>query len=668
MVVALLWLLLVLTGAARGQGIESILAPGKLAQAHAKVEDDCKQCHVRFDRKAQSGLCMACHKEVGADVRGNTGFHGKVKPQGQVCSACHTDHKGRDALIVQFDTKKFDHGLTDFPLRAKHADLECGKCHTAGKKHRDTPTACSTCHRKDDVHKGSLGAKCADCHTENSWKETRFDHATTRFALQGKHADTKCADCHKAGQYKDTPRACVACHRKDDEAKGHKGQFGEKCESCHGAASWKPSTFNHDSDTKYALRGKHRTTTCTSCHVGNLFRSKPGTECLACHAKDDKHKETLGKDCGSCHSERNWKEPAKFDHSRSAFPLLGRHAKAECGDCHKSKLFREAPKECVACHRKEDRHEGSLGSDCKACHSEKAWKDAGRFDHQRSGFPLLGEHAKASCGSCHKSFMFKEAPKSCIACHRKDDRHKASLGEACGDCHGETGWKKLDGRFDHGKTKFPLRNAHSATVLACAACHPGPQNFRNTPLDCHACHQKDDKHGGQAGKECGQCHSDRSWKIDRFDHSRTRFPLIGRHAAATCKSCHAGTRFREAKSDCYACHQKDDRHLLKFGERCDGCHTPRSWALWDFNHTRRTAFVLDGRHAKAACEVCHKQPAPAGKQAAALSAGCVSCHRAQDVHDGQFGTRCESCHGTENWKLVQRRRAPSADRPTGVAP
>ena len=47
--------------------------------------------------------------------------------------------------------------------------------------------------------------KCADCHTENDWKEARLDHEKIRFPLEGKHVDTKCVDCHKKGAaYKDT--------------------------------------------------------------------------------------------------------------------------------------------------------------------------------------------------------------------------------------------------------------------------------------------------------------------------------------------------------------------------------------------------------------------------------------------------------------------------------
>lgn len=97
---------------ARSQGIESIVSPGKLVQSHAKVDDECKQCHTKFDRKAQDGLCMACHKDVGADVRGKAGLHGKMKQQ--ACRTCHTDHKGRAAQIADFDKTKFDHTPTDF--------------------------------------------------------------------------------------------------------------------------------------------------------------------------------------------------------------------------------------------------------------------------------------------------------------------------------------------------------------------------------------------------------------------------------------------------------------------------------------------------------------------------------------------------------------------------
>ncbi len=584
-------------GWALGQGIESILSPGKLIQGHAKSDDDCGACHVKLDRAAQDGLCAGCHKDVGSDMRSRAGFHGRLKPQ--PCRSCHTDHKGRDAKIVDLDPRKFDHALTDYALRGAHFKTDCAKCHLAGKRYREAPADCIACHKKDDVHKGSLGAKCTDCHTESNWKESRIDHDKTRFPLTGKHVDTKCADCHKNDRYKETPRACVACHKKDDEGKrGHQGQFGAKCESCHGTKAWKPSTFNHDTETRYALRGKHRSTGCTDCHTGPLYKDKLSSDCYACHKKDDKHKESLGRECGSCHSERGWKEQLKFDHDKTSFPLLGRHST----------------------------------TDCKAC---------------------------------HKSAVYKDAPKDCIGCHRKDDKHERSLGEACGDCHIERDWKTTQGRFNHDRTKFRLRNAHAEAKIKCNACHKDLRSFRNTPLDCYSCHKKDDKHEGQQGKACEQCHGDASWKVASFDHARTRFPLTGRHVTTTCKSCHVTPRYRDAARDCFGCHKKDDKHKLKFGERCESCHNTRAWPLWDYDHDKRANYKLDGAHRKVACEACHQGVATKGRDAAPLAGTCVSCHRRDDVHDGQFGVRCEQCHASERWKQITNRKQGALEEGDG---
>jgi hypothetical protein len=579
-----LLLVLVLSTASWGgqaQGIESILSPGKLIQGHAKYEDDCAQCHLKFDRKAQDNLCMNCHKDVGADVRARTGFHGKSKPA--ACKSCHTDHKGRNAQIATFDHKTFDHALTDYVLKGKHQKTACEKCHVRPKKFREAPQTCNACHRKDDVHKETLGTKCADCHNETDWKQARFDHDTARFTLRGKHADAKCADCHKSNNYREAPRTCIGCHKKDDDQKGHKGQYGERCDSCHGVNKWKPSTFNHDADTRFNLRGKHRSTACSDCHTGHLYKVKLRSECYACHKKDDKHDGSLGRDCASCHTERNWKESNKFDHETSSFPLLGAHAKAECK-------------------------------------------------------------------ACHKSAVFKDAPRDCIGCHKKDDKHKGTLGDKCGDCHREQDWKSTGQRFDHDKTRFRLRNAHAKPAVKCAACHKDPASYKNAPTDCFSCHKKDDKHEGQQGEKCGQCHTDQNWKVERYDHSKTRYPLTGRHAIVACKNCHETVRFKDAPQDCYSCHKKQDQHKLKFGTACHECHNTRAWSIWEYDHTRRAKYVLDGAHGKARCETCHTKPAPQGKMAAPVSTTCISCHRTEDVHDGQFGTRCDQCHVTDNWK------------------
>ena len=177
---------------------ESVLMPGQVISGHAKLEAKCDECHVKFNKSAQNQLCKDCHKDVKADILEKKGFHGRLDSD-KDCKKCHTEHKGRNAKIVLLDIKKFDHTKTDFPLCGAHAKQEkvkCKDCHNPKKKYREAPSACVDCHRKDDKHKNSLGTDCRNCHNEKDWKETRFDHSKTKFALTGKHADVKCSKCH----------------------------------------------------------------------------------------------------------------------------------------------------------------------------------------------------------------------------------------------------------------------------------------------------------------------------------------------------------------------------------------------------------------------------------------------------------------------------------------
>ena len=596
-------LLALCAGPAAAQNLESALRPGELVRGHAKWDDDCTQCHVRFDRAAQNERCMACHKDIGADVRQRTGHHGRMKPQ--ACRSCHTDHKGRDARIVELDTRRFDHAQTDYLLRGRHRDTDCAKCHPSGRKYSQAPQDCLSCHRKDDTHKGSLGTQCADCHREDSWKQTTFDHDKTRFALTGKHVDTRCADCHRSGTaYKEAPRSCIGCHRKDDDGagglKGHRGRFGEKCDSCHGTKAWKPSSFNHDADTRWALRGKHRAASCTACHTGQLYRDKAGSACIDCHRKDDKHEGSLGRECQACHGERDWKETPRFDHDRTTYPLLGKHREARCEACHADGRYKDTPTRCVSCHRKDDRHKPSLGDNCEACHSERDWKETTRFDHARTRFALRERHAELRCDACHSGTDYRAAPRDCLGCHRKDDKHDKTLGSACGDCHGERRWVPAP-RFDHARTRFPLRNAHAASTVACKACHADARHYRPTPLDCNSCHRKDDK------------------------------------------------------------------HALRYGTACDSCHNARGWALWTFDHQRRTRFALDGAHQRTPCDRCHVRPAPPGQAIADVGSSCAACHARDDKHDGAFGAQCERCHDSSRWGQVTQRLGAMPPAAPGLA-
>ena len=61
----------------------------------------------------------------------------------------------------------------------------------------------------------------------------------------------------------------------------------------------------------------------------------------------------------------------RFDHGKTKFPLTGKHVRADCADCHKTKLEGTA-RDCVACHRQDDVHRGRR-PDCARCHTTNNW-------------------------------------------------------------------------------------------------------------------------------------------------------------------------------------------------------------------------------------------------------------------------------------------------------
>lgn len=489
-----------ITFPAAAANIETLLMPGKVIEGHAKNENECTSCHERFSKTTQANLCLDCHDKIAADVKSRTGYHGR-SPQVRdaACSVCHTDHKGRDANIVLLDRELFDHHQTDFVLDGAHSRAQCIACHTEGKAWRETPGECIDCHRKQDVHKGEFGKQCADCHSSASWGERKFDHDTTDFPLRGAHNKVLCAACHPNKRYKDTPMECVSCHRGDDV---HRGGFGSECKSCHRSTKWSTVKFDHNT-TDFKLRGAHDKVACSTCHLPGKEAKKLPTACVDCHRADDPHKGRNGNRCQDCHNSNDWGK-ASFNHDKDTrFPLRGPHAKATCNACHAGGVRKDAPvRECVACHKADDVHQGDLGKACGTCHKVEGWNKKVSFDHDLTSFPLYGLHALATCESCHTRGRYASLPGGCNDCHQGDDPHKGALGESCGDCHNANGWRLW--RFDHETTDFSLTGSHEG--LACDSCHrQGPA--KETPMECVSCHQADDIHRGRFGRNCSRCHS-----------------------------------------------------------------------------------------------------------------------------------------------------------------
>jgi hypothetical protein len=525
------------------------------------------------------------------------------------CARCHSDHNGENFPLIHWEPsqKAFDHNKTGYVLEGKHAGLTCQQCHNSKNispaerstiKIKDLNRTflglsrdCLSCHA--DRHQGQLGRDCTKCHTVNDWKTTsQFDHSKTHYPLTGEHSRVACQKCHKP-----------------------------------------------EADNPQVIR-----------YVGLAFRA-----CIDCHT--DPHKGVFKVACESCHTTAGWKQISqttvseKFDHSKTKYPLLGKHEGLPCEQCHlKGDLNKPiAFEKCLECH-KNDPHKGQFnarkdGGECAACHKVEGFKPStfGVAEHVATTYPLEGKHSAVVCAKCHipkgLDTLYKIKLTQCGDCH--SDIHKGQFSNApwnnrCESCHTVNTFKPSTYPLArHNTTKFPLTGGHLA--VPCLECHkadvasanPSTALYRFRDLSCTTCHV--DLHQGEFAERmkvrradgtpsgCEACHSTDSWtKKLRFDHSSTSFVLTGAHRAVPCMNCHKppnlevtmkNVAYNSAPKQCGGCHE--DIHAQQFARNganpgCDSCHNTARWKPSLFDHETRTDFSLKGGHMEVPCRDCHK--------------------------------------------------------------
>lgn len=520
-----------------------------LTGAHAGVA--CKKCHLAADESVPpkggrflglSQTCTECHADEHHDAFGKD------------CESCHGQAGPWKA------TPGFRHET--FALRDAHQKVACAECHRPGSPNdvaaekRDPPKQarqCAACHA--DPH-GSAGkvtalqlndtADCARCHAATKWstaRPTAETHGGSKWPLRGVHADVACAVCHGDRDHRvrwtgaaPALASCAACHEHPHGAALMQAAVAatgpaDGCAGCHGDA-------DHDfrggrlepqlhQATGFALVLPHADVACDKCHTGTertqRFPGRAQAECRKCHADVHRgqfdHEKRYG-ECTACHRPTTFR-PSEFGiaaHTKTPFPLTGAHDAVACGKCHGEvkdgvRTFHGTPQQCVACHR--DVHEGTFDragrprqiagrTDCARCHDTAAFAPvAGGFDHTLwTGWELAGAHTKVDCTACHP-------------------------------------------RTNQGATKASRLGRAAGT--GCANCHADP-------------HAAQFVRGGAT--DCARCHGVDSFRIEKFDHKTTRFPLDDVHAKVTCAECHKsyGTpqghvvRYKPLGTTCGDCH------------------------------------------------------------------------------------------------------------------
>ena len=219
-------------------------------------------------------------------------------------------------------SKLFSHGV----LSAAHEKLEksgeCKACHTKGKKLDNDK--CLFCHEEikrkiatDSGLHAKASKECANCHSEHHGESYNlihldiktFDHKSTGWPLNGKHALLKCDTCHSRDSYLLDKNKCIDCHHDI-----HLGQLAADCDKCHNEESFKIIAYKHKK-TDNSPKGKHLNLACTVCHVVELanYPAETGMAvrytgldfvCYNCH--EDPHDKEYGTDCSECHNQNTF--------------------------------------------------------------------------------------------------------------------------------------------------------------------------------------------------------------------------------------------------------------------------------------------------------------------------------------------------------------------------
>ncbi|MCU0413330.1 MAG: cytochrome C [Ignavibacteriaceae bacterium] len=510
--------------------ISAQISPGDLTNAHTNLEgiSNCTKCH-ELGQQVNNSKCLDCHTEIKSRINSGSGYHSSSEVKGKNCSGCHSEHHGRNFRIVNFNPNNFDHKKTGFSLTGKHSQADCKECHKSDfisdnnlKKRKNTYLGlsenCIPCH--EDYHQKTLGVNCSSCHNTETFKPAaKFDHSTAAFKLTGAHQKVECIGCHKI------------------EMKNGK-EF-------------------------------------------QTFKGIPFQNCISCHK--DVHNGSFGQNCSSCHVTSSFKQinSAAFDHSRTKFPLVGKHKLVSCNNCHRAPSgFKMKFDLCTDCHT--DFHKAQFVVEnrtqtCSDCHNENGFRPS-TFTierHNKSKFQITGAHLATPCESCHyqqNTWHFKGTGIDCVSCHENihiNELKSEYLPEnKCSVCHRTESWNTIS--FDHNQTNFPLQGKHSSA--GCGNCHRKEIDntikiiFKSVRKECESCHK--DIHFGQFKVEgisdCSRCHSFENWKPEKFDHNKTKFNLEGAHKNIECSKCHPQIemssntfiKFKLEDFKCAACHKK----------------------------------------------------------------------------------------------------------------
>ncbi len=287
--------------------------------------------------------------------------------------------------------------------------------------------------QQKNTHGDNFKVDCKACHNDSGWEveisKISFKHETTKFPLEGRHAQADCKSCHNSLVFTEAKTSCASCHQDV-----HNMSVGNDCARCHGNENWLVDNIPElHEQNGFFMVGAHAMATCIDCHKSetNLRWDRIGNNCSACHIDDynasasPNHKNMgFSTDCEECHDPISMSWGAGNFHT--FFPLTGGHNLNDCNQCHNGNDYSGLNPACISCHQDDynnatsPNHAASgFSTNCALCHTlSPGWSPATMADHDPL-FPIYsGKHKGTwnSCTDCHTN-PNSYATFSCTDCH-----------------------------------------------------------------------------------------------------------------------------------------------------------------------------------------------------------------------------------------------------------
>ena len=320
--------------------VESLLMPGPVTQAHAKLEVRVQQLPRSQPIAARRASCASTATRRSPPTCATSGAprsHDQCRAPASAVG-CHTEHRGRDSDIVQLEPGRSS--IIARPIsrsRARIARWPARAATRPGEAYRKAPPTCVSCHKDDDYPRGPAGQGLRRLPQPATAGQGRsFDHGKTDFALTG---------AHQADHLRRLPprRPLQGIAEDLRRLPRHRRCAPRLSAATTAASATRPATGRRRSSImqrRPASRCWARTPSSTArpATAAATTRTRCRRTATAAIEPTIPTPARFGDKCNDCHGNEPGSRSTTITRRDAKFALEGAHAKLGCHVCHTARV------------------------------------------------------------------------------------------------------------------------------------------------------------------------------------------------------------------------------------------------------------------------------------------------------------------------------------------